>query len=173
MASHTHYQHGGSPTAAPCPVVNQQACMAEKDRETGTARGIEPQREGRRPWREQTRTPALKAGNRAPGGKPSRSRRRSHCSALGNVRSVKQKKKKRSFAVKGEWAVLFLEAEGRYFPVFGYRGANHITEHEDFPCEDAPSIFSASKIILLKTSTAVWNEKKRGAVESAPKKLLG
>lgn len=32
---------------------------------------------------------------------------------------------------------------------------HHITEHEDFPCEAAPSIFSASKIILLKTSTAV------------------
>lgn len=32
---------------------------------------------------------------------------------------------------------------------------NYITEQEDFPCEAAPSIFSASKIILLKTSTAV------------------
>lgn len=36
---------------------------------------------------------------------------------------------------------------------------NYITEHEDFPCEAAPSIFSASKIILLKTSTAVCKER--------------
>lgn len=74
------------------------------------------------------------------------------------LKKKKEKKKNKhslSLKIMGSFA-----SSGRmYSQCFQVLQWNYITEHEDFPCEAAPSIFSASKIILLKTSTAVCKEK--------------
>lgn len=75
------------------------------------------------------------------------------------IKKLKKKKKHSlSLKIKGSFA-----SSGRmYSHCFQALQWNYITEHEDFPCEAAPSIFSASKIILLKTSTAVCKERAHG-----------